>query len=83
MTAAPPEDPHPGPHPDADRHGLVVTDEAGVLRAFNWTDYEAAMLAWIAKRYPKAAVREGRGPAARPVRGLLRRRDRRVRRMAW
>ena len=41
---------------------LVVTDDAGVLRAFNWTDYEDAMRAWIRKRYPKAALVEGRGP---------------------
>jgi methylated-DNA-[protein]-cysteine S-methyltransferase len=45
---------------------LAVTDEAGVLRAFNWTDYEPAMLKWIAKRYPKAALKEGQGPL-RPV----------------
>ena len=41
---------------------LVVTDEAGVLRAFNWTDYEPAMRAWIGKHYGKAALVEGRGP---------------------
>ena len=41
---------------------LVVTDDAGVLRAFNWTDYEPAMLKWIAKRYPKARLVEGQGP---------------------
>jgi methylated-DNA-[protein]-cysteine S-methyltransferase len=41
---------------------LAVTDEQGVLRAFNWTDYEPAMLAWIARRYPKAALVEGQGP---------------------
>jgi methylated-DNA-[protein]-cysteine S-methyltransferase len=41
---------------------LVVTDEAGVLRAFNWTDYEPAMLAWIARRYPRARLVEGPGP---------------------
>jgi methylated-DNA-[protein]-cysteine S-methyltransferase len=41
---------------------LVVTDEAGVLRAFNWTDYEPAMLAWIARRYPNARLVEGQGP---------------------
>jgi len=40
---------------------LVVTDEQGVLRAFNWTDYEPAMLKWIAKRYPKAKLVEGQG----------------------
>ena len=41
---------------------LVVTDEAGVLRAFNWTDYEPAMKTWIARRYPKARLVEGQGP---------------------
>jgi methylated-DNA-[protein]-cysteine S-methyltransferase len=66
MTAAPPET------LTLDRLGtpigtaLVVTDERGVLRAFNWTDYEDAMRAWIARRYPKATLSEGRGPL-RPV----------------
>ncbi len=41
---------------------LVVTDEDGVLRAFNWTDYEPAMLSWIARRYPGATLAEGGGP---------------------
>lgn len=41
---------------------LIVTDEAGVLRAFNWTDYEPAMLKWIGRRYPKAGLVEGQGP---------------------
>jgi methylated-DNA-[protein]-cysteine S-methyltransferase len=41
---------------------LVVTDEAGTLRAFNWTDYEDHMSAWIARRYPAAHRREGKGP---------------------
>lgn len=41
---------------------LVVTDAAGILRAFNWTDYEPAMLAWIGRRYPHATLREGEGP---------------------
>lgn len=41
---------------------LVVTDEAGVLRAFNWTDYEPAMRTWIARRYPEARLVEGTGP---------------------
>jgi methylated-DNA-[protein]-cysteine S-methyltransferase len=45
---------------------LIVTDEGGVLRAFNWTDYEPAMRAWIGKHYPKARLAEGRSPA--PVR---------------
>ena len=41
---------------------LVVTDEQGVLRAFNWTDYEPAMRKWIGRRYPKATLVEGEGP---------------------
>jgi methylated-DNA-[protein]-cysteine S-methyltransferase len=41
---------------------LLVTDEAGALRAFNWTDYEPAMRAWIGKHYPKAKLAEGRSP---------------------
>lgn len=40
---------------------LVVTDSGGVLRAFNWNDYEPAMLAWIARIYPGAVLAEGRG----------------------
>ena len=48
---------------------LLVTDEAGFLRAFNWTDYEAAMLAWIGRHYPKSRLVEGRAPAA--VRGAF------------
>jgi methylated-DNA-[protein]-cysteine S-methyltransferase len=38
---------------------LVVTDEAGALRAFNWTDYEPRMLAWVARHYPQTPLREG------------------------
>ena len=46
---------------------LLVTDDRGTLRAFNWTDYEPAMLAWIGRHYPEATLAEGRAPA--PVRG--------------
>jgi methylated-DNA-[protein]-cysteine S-methyltransferase len=45
---------------------LLATDEAGVLRAFNWTDYEPAMQAWIARRYPNATIVES--ATAAPVR---------------
>jgi methylated-DNA-[protein]-cysteine S-methyltransferase len=45
---------------------LLVTDETGSLRAFNWTDYEPAMRAWIGGHYPKAKLVEGRSPP--PVR---------------
>lgn len=41
---------------------LLVTDERGVLRAFNWTDYEPAMRAWLARHYPRAELAEGRAP---------------------
>jgi methylated-DNA-[protein]-cysteine S-methyltransferase len=64
MTAAPPE------RLTLDRlttpigMALIVTDEAGVLRAFNWTDYEAAMRRWIGRHYPKAQLEEGKGPAS-------------------
>jgi len=43
---------------------LLVTDEAGNLRAFNWTDYEDRMRAWIARHYGKATLSEGRSPPA-------------------
>jgi methylated-DNA-[protein]-cysteine S-methyltransferase len=43
---------------------LLVTDEAGALRAFNWTDYEPAMRAWLGRHYPKAKPIEGRVPRA-------------------
>jgi methylated-DNA-[protein]-cysteine S-methyltransferase len=45
---------------------LVVTDEAGALRAFNWTDYEPRMRAWLERRYRGVPLQEGR--AAEPVR---------------
>jgi methylated-DNA-[protein]-cysteine S-methyltransferase len=45
---------------------LLVTDETGLLRAFNWTDYEDHMLAWVRRHYPHARLREGRAPS--PVR---------------
>ena len=41
---------------------LLVTDEAGLLRAFNWTDYEPAMRAWIGRHYPASRLGEGRSP---------------------
>ena len=70
MTAAPPETPNLTLTLDrvATPIGtaLVVTDEAGALRAFNWTDYEPAMQAWIARAYPRARRAEGRGPL-RPI----------------
>ena len=44
---------------------LVVTDAAGVLRAFNWTDYEADMMLWLGRRLPTAKLHEGVGPLRR------------------
>ncbi|HZZ34025.1 MAG TPA: methylated-DNA--[protein]-cysteine S-methyltransferase [Phenylobacterium sp.] len=46
---------------------LLVADESGSLRAFNWTDYEPAMRKWLGRHYPKAKLAEGRAPA--PIRG--------------
>jgi methylated-DNA-[protein]-cysteine S-methyltransferase len=43
---------------------LLVTDPAGILRAFNWTDYEPALRAWIARRHPSAQLQDGAAPAA-------------------
>ncbi len=39
---------------------LLVTDEHGSLRAFNWTDYEPGMLTWIARHYASSVLTEGR-----------------------
>jgi methylated-DNA-[protein]-cysteine S-methyltransferase len=41
---------------------LIATDEAAVLRAFNWTDYEPQLRAWLGRRYAEAPVAEGAGP---------------------
>lgn len=62
MTAAPPESLTLDRIATPIGAALVVTDEAGVLRAFNWTDYEDQMSFWIARRYPEAARAEGEGP---------------------
>jgi methylated-DNA-[protein]-cysteine S-methyltransferase len=62
MTAAPPEALTLERIPTPIGEALVVTDEAGPIRAFNWTDYEARMLAWLKRHYPTATLREGRGP---------------------
>lgn len=43
---------------------LLVTDEAGLLRAFNWTDYEDAMRRWLGRFHRGARLVEGRSPAA-------------------
>ena len=45
---------------------LVVTDDQGALRAFNWTDYEPSMRMWLARHYPRQKLTEGRiAPAVR------------------
>ena len=62
MTAALPETLTLDRLPTPIGTALVVTDEAGVLRAFDWTDFEDRMSAWIARRYPKAVRREAAGP---------------------
>ena len=42
---------------------LLVTDEAGVLRAFDWSDFEDRLRAYLGRRYPAARLAEGRSPA--------------------
>jgi O-6-methylguanine DNA methyltransferase len=42
---------------------LLVADDAGVLRAVNWADYEAHLRAWIARRYPTSALVEAKTSA--------------------
>ena len=41
---------------------LVVVDEAGVLRAFDFADYEARMLRLMGRHYPGMALTPGRAP---------------------
>jgi len=62
MTAAQPEALILERMPTPIGEALVVTDEAGAIRAFNWSDYETRMLAWLKRHYPKAPLKEGRGP---------------------
>ena len=64
MTAARPETLTLERLPTPIGEALVVTDETGALRAFNWTDYEDRMRAWIVRHYPKVPVAEGRIPEA-------------------
>ncbi|RAK52487.1 methylated-DNA--[protein]-cysteine S-methyltransferase [Phenylobacterium deserti] len=62
---------------------IVVTDEAGVLRAFNWTDYEERMNAWISRRYPGAAVRAGRSPIRAALEAYFAGEVKALERLAW
>jgi methylated-DNA-[protein]-cysteine S-methyltransferase len=43
---------------------LIVVDEAGVLRAFDFADYEARMRKLMARHYPGMALAPGRAPDA-------------------
>ena len=43
---------------------LLVTDQAGVLRAFNWADAEPQMRAWVARRYHGMSLAPGAAPAS-------------------
>jgi len=46
--------------------GLIVTDDKGVLRAFNWAEYEPAMRRGLRAHYGDIPVEEGAAPV--PVR---------------
>lgn len=43
---------------------LLASDDQGLLRAFNWEDYEPQMVRWLTRRYAGAAHKDGAGPAA-------------------
>lgn len=42
--------------------GLIVVDEAGALRAFDWSDYEARMRLLLRRQNPPTALIEARAP---------------------
>lgn len=67
MTAARPETLTLDRVPTPIGTALVVTDEAGALRAFDWDDCEARMRAWIDRRYPQAVRTEGASPLRRTI----------------
>jgi methylated-DNA-[protein]-cysteine S-methyltransferase len=46
---------------------ITVTDEAGVLRAFDWTDYADKLGRWLERRYPRVPVKAGEGPLRSPL----------------
>lgn len=48
---------------------LIMSDEAGTLRAFNWEEWEAPTLAWAARSYPGAAL--SRAPIPAPLKGAF------------
>lgn len=62
MTAAPPDAITIARHATPIGTALLAVDDAGVLRAFNWTDYEPQMTAWLRRRYPQARLAEGAAP---------------------
>lgn len=45
---------------------LLAVDETGALRIFDWTDRDAHVRGWLARRYPAATISEGETPV--PVR---------------
>lgn len=42
--------------------GLLITDEAGLLRAFDWTSHEARMHLLLRRQNPPTRLRDGRAP---------------------
>jgi methylated-DNA-[protein]-cysteine S-methyltransferase len=49
--------------PTAVGDALIVTDEAGVLRAFNWLEYEPALRGSLAAHYGDVPIASGGVPA--------------------
>jgi methylated-DNA-[protein]-cysteine S-methyltransferase len=44
--------------------GVVILDEAGALRAFDWTSHEARMRLLLRRQNPPVDLRDGRAPGA-------------------
>jgi methylated-DNA-[protein]-cysteine S-methyltransferase len=62
MTAKPPERLTWERLPTPIGEGLIVTDERGVLRAFNWAEFESAMRRGLEAHYGPVPLEEGRVP---------------------
>jgi methylated-DNA-[protein]-cysteine S-methyltransferase len=64
MTVKPPERLSVDRFPTPVGVALLVTDEAGFLRAFDWSDYEERHLKLVARYNGDAPIGEGAAPAA-------------------
>jgi methylated-DNA-[protein]-cysteine S-methyltransferase len=63
LTAKPPERLILDRVPTPIGEGLIVTDERGVLRAFNWAEHEPGLRRGLRAHYGEVPVDEGASPA--------------------